>query len=310
MDTPRVVDAPWPAGEPFAAYVVVYSDPVPMNGDVHQGFEVGVLLRGEELRRFNEVTMSVDPGDAWLIPPWEPHAWEVRAPDTHELVLHFLPGFVGEEEFGGVPWLALFSVPPEQRPRVTDEPMRRQVVGIAGELAHDLESKPIAWLDSMRLNLLRLLLTMRQHWSPVGDTEMLTRLRVSELARVMPAVRLVQSTPAHRVSLAEAAHECGMSVELFRTLFRRLMGLSFGKFSLRARLAHAAHLLRSSDLTIETIASETGFADASHLHRMFAKLYGRAPGRYREDATAPDPHAARDGAHIAARLVDDRGQPL
>ena len=292
METPRVVDAPYPAGESFAAYHVVYPStrsrpghwPLPTNADMHQGFEVGVLLSGQQRRTFQEAVFTADSGDAWLIPPWEPHGWETTLPNTHELVVHFVPGFLGDEQFAGISWLALFSVPPDKRPRVTDEVMRGRVLEIAGEWARDLEHKPIAWLDAMRLNLLRLLLILQQGWDYTDSAASLRRFHLRELARVMPAVRLVQSDPTRRVSLADAAHECGMSVELFRALFRQMMGLSFGKFALRARLAHAAHLLRETDMTVESIAAEAGFSDASHLHRMFVGVYGRAPGRYRNEA--------------------------
>jgi transcriptional regulator GlxA family with amidase domain len=74
------------------------------------------------------------------------------------------------------------------------------------------------------------------------------------------------------------------------------MGLSFGELVLRQRGARAAQLLLSSDVSLEAIADELGFVDASHLHRMFARRYGYTPARYRKMAhslhqpgTASDP---------------------
>jgi len=311
METPRLVDAPFPAGEAFAAYHVVYSStrshsgdwPLPTNADLHQGFEVGVLLSGQQRRTFQEAAVTADAGDAWLIPPWEPHGWETTLPNTHELVVHFVPAFLGDEQFAGISWLALFSVPPEKRPRTTDDAMRQRVLAIAAELAYDLERKPVGWLDAMRLNLLRLLLTLRQGWQYTDRAASLRRVRLRELARVMPAVRLVQSDPTRRVTLAEAARECGVSTDLFRAIFRHVMGLSFGKFAVRARLAKAAQLLRDTDMTIESIAADTGFSDASHLHRMFGGVYGRAPGRYRDEAQVSPEGQAR--SKIEARVIID-----
>lgn len=311
MEAPRLVDAPYPAGEAFAAYHVVYSStrsrpgdwPLPTNADLHQGFEVGVLLSGQQRRTFQDTLVTADAGDAWLIPPWEPHGWETTMPNTHELVVHFVPAFLGDEQFAGISWLALFSAPPEKRPRTTDDAMRQRVLAIAAELAHDLEHKPVAWLDAMRLSLLRLLLTLRQAWQYADCAASLRRVRLRELTRVMPAVRLVQSDPTRRVALEQAAHECGLSTELFRALFRHLMGLSFGKFALRARLAQAARLLRDTDMTIESIASDTGFSDASHLHRMFVGVYGRAPGRYRDEALVGQEGEAR--SKVEARVIID-----
>ncbi len=307
MRTPHFVDAPWPAGEAFAAYHVVYAStrspdgfyPTPTNADIHQGFEVGMLLKGRQLRTFPDLSLEAGPGDAWLIPPWEPHGWETTVPGTHEVVIHFVPGFLGDEQFAGVSWLALFSASPDKRPRVRGVDTRRKVLAIASELAWDLESKPVAWVDSMRLNLLRLLLMLRQAWDDTASATSPRRSEMKELARLMPAIRLVHSNPARRVSLTDAAQECCVSTELFRALFRQVMGLSFGKFALRARLAHAAGLLRDTDLTMGTISEESGFADASHFHRMFVKVYGRAPGRYRDDIQAQDAYETRIASHAS-----------
>jgi transcriptional regulator GlxA family with amidase domain len=60
------------------------------------------------------------------------------------------------------------------------------------------------------------------------------------------------------------------------------MGVTFGRFELHQRLALAEHLLLSTNLGLAAIAGKCDFADVSHFHRTFAKLYGETPGRYRE----------------------------
>jgi AraC-like DNA-binding protein len=37
----------------------------------------------------------------------------------------------------------------------------------------------------------------------------------------------------------------------------------------------------TSEMSAEAIAAEVGFADGSHLHRMFVRHYGCTPGQYR-----------------------------
>jgi AraC-like DNA-binding protein len=108
-------------------------------------------------------------------------------------------------------------------------------------------------------------------------------VRTGVLEKIMPAVRLVQSHPTRRLSLREAAATCGLSVSQFGYLFRRLMGLSFGKFCMRARLAYVAQLLLTTDLPVEAIADAARFSDASHLHHAFVGVYGTTPARYRRE---------------------------
>jgi len=62
------------------------------------------------------------------------------------------------------------------------------------------------------------------------------------------------------------------------------MGLSYGKFCLRSRLAAAAQALLDTDLPVQAIADRTGFSDGSHLHRSFASHYGCTPTDYRRRA--------------------------
>ena len=60
------------------------------------------------------------------------------------------------------------------------------------------------------------------------------------------------------------------------------MGLSFGRFGLRARLGLAAHCLASTHLSLERIAERAGFANPGHLRETFRKHFGANPASYRE----------------------------
>jgi hypothetical protein len=61
------------------------------------------------------------------------------------------------------------------------------------------------------------------------------------------------------------------------------MGQSYCSFRGRTRLAYAAQLLLTTDWPVERIAEQLGFADASHLHHAFARIYGCTPARYRTE---------------------------
>ncbi len=219
----------------------------------------------------------------WLCGAWEPHGWRASTAGTRELVLQFLPDFIGEEMFDGVSWLSLFSAPPEHRPRVRTKQMREEALAIADELRREMRERRRGWLAAVRLDILRLLLMLSREWSPEAQPGPGRTVRTGNLEKIMPAVRLVHSHPTRRLSLKEAAATCGLSVSQFGYLFRHLMGLSFGKFCMRARLAYVAQLLLSTDLSVEAIADAAGFADASHLHHSFVDVYGATPARYRTD---------------------------
>jgi AraC-like DNA-binding protein len=268
--------------KPFHGGIVEHDYPAPLGTDMHQAFELGVLLSGHEERHFEDTVVSVQPGDIWLCGAWEPHGWRARTTGTRELVLQFLPDFLGEEVFEGMSWLSFFSAPPEHRPRLTCPETRVSALTIAEELRSEMRERRRGWLAAVRLGLLRLLLLVSREWSPARQPSKSLTIRTGNLGKIMPAVRLVHSHPTRRVSLKEAAATCGLSVSQFGYLFRHLMGLSFGKFCMRARLAYVAQLLLTTDLSVEAIADAARFSDASHLHHAFVAVYGATPARYRK----------------------------
>jgi AraC family transcriptional regulator len=128
-------------------------------------------------------------------------------------------------------------------------------------------------------------------WTP--SERVVTHTTAPELSVVNPALQLVYARvpTGERVSLDEAATACAMSRSAFCRAFRKATGRSFLEFALRLRLSVALHLLRTTQLPIESIAARTGFWDRSHLHRHFTARYRMAPLAVR--AVAPRLRADR-----------------
>jgi len=269
------------SAEPAYIGSTTYESPTPLAVDVHEGFEVGILLAGAQERQFQAFAHVVQPGDIWLCATWEPHGWRVLAPGTQDVVCVFLAGHLGDERFTDVSWLDVFAVEPTQRPRVSDDQVRNRVLGLGRDLLAELMEERVRWESAARLDLLRALFTVGRTWCPPAATAARIPARPTDLARVMPALRLAHSSPARRVSLSDAAAACNLGRARFCLVFRNAVGVTFGEFSLRARLTFAAHELLNSDASTEVIAEQTGFSDASHFHHSFTKRYGCTPAQYR-----------------------------
>jgi len=267
---------------PLWGAVVRYDRPEPLETHMHQCFEVGLLVSGRQERHFEGFVVEATPGDVWLNAAWEPHGWQTLTAGTCRLSLHFVAEFLGDETFEGMPWLVLFASRPEERPRVTSAEMREELLGVGGDLCRELEERRWGWQSAVRLGILHLLLAISRAWKPRSDHTREGWARMHNLARIMPAVQLLHSQHPRRVSRDKAAAACGLGVSQFSFLFRHTMGMSFGRFSIRHRLGHAAHLLLTTDLPVDEIARETGFAHASHLHRSFVRSYGYTPFEYRQ----------------------------
>jgi AraC-like DNA-binding protein len=261
----------------------------------HQGMEVGVVLSGSEELVFNEAVLTCTPGDAWLCSMWEPHGWRASSGGGTQIAVIFRPEFVGDDLALRIPWLSPFAVPASQRPRTTTSQMRQRLLTIARCMSHDVVGGQRGWLEVVRVGLQWLLIELVRDWRPPQRQE---RLGVREpspndLARIMPAVTLVQDDLSRVVRLSEAAATCSLSMSRFHAIFRMTMGISFARFCLRSRLALCAHRLLTTDRPIEAIADEAGFVDRSHLHRAFVKQYRCTPGQFRDQHRTPVPRRSR-----------------
>ncbi len=277
----KLYDFSLSAATPFYADSNTFRRETPLEIEVHAGIEVGVLLAGSEEHQLDDWACRVAPGDVWLTATWEPHGWRVAAPNTEDVIVIFLPEFLGEEQIGAHSWLDLFALPAKQRPRVTTRDMRRRVMELGLELRREVQGQRPGWESAVRLGLLSLLLALSREWRAPARSSSRSRARASSLPRIMPALSLVQSRPARRVTLAEAAEACGLSRAQFCLIFQDAVGMSFGRFCRRSRLGYAAELLLSTDLPMAAIAQRSGFADSSHMHRSFCRHHGCTPGKYR-----------------------------
>jgi AraC family transcriptional regulator len=82
-------------------------------------------------------------------------------------------------------------------------------------------------------------------------------------------------------SLSELAALCGLSRSYFIRAFKRTTGMPPHRWYLMQRVKRAKELLHGTKMTIAEIALACGFADQSHLTRVFSKAFGMSPGVWR-----------------------------
>lgn len=83
------------------------------------------------------------------------------------------------------------------------------------------------------------------------------------------------------VTLQHVAAVAGLHPVHVARVFRRTHGCSIGEFVRRARIRAAQDELLCGVASIAEIAARCGFADQSHLHRVFKRLTGMTPNEFR-----------------------------
>jgi transcriptional regulator GlxA family with amidase domain len=88
------------------------------------------------------------------------------------------------------------------------------------------------------------------------------------------------------VDLAAMAAHARMSVRTFSRRFRAETGLTPGAWLIQQRLAHARHLLETTDLPVDQVARRAGLGSAASLRQHLRTTLGVAPLTYRRTFNA------------------------
>jgi transcriptional regulator GlxA family with amidase domain len=83
------------------------------------------------------------------------------------------------------------------------------------------------------------------------------------------------------LTLADLAEHARMSLRTFARRFQGEVGLSPGRWLIQQRVARARHLLEASDLPVDRIAAEVGFATGASLRQHLHAAIGVSPVTYR-----------------------------
>lgn len=87
---------------------------------------------------------------------------------------------------------------------------------------------------------------------------------------------------AYTISLEELASVAGYSSSRFLVLFRNATGFSPHQYVMQQRLERARELMLRTTRPLNVIAAECGFADQSHLIRLFKRHTGFTPSQFRK----------------------------
>jgi AraC family transcriptional regulator len=87
---------------------------------------------------------------------------------------------------------------------------------------------------------------------------------------------------AERLSLESLAERAGIHPASLARGFRLDEGTTIGDYVSRLRVQHACRLINDETISLVEIAAACGFADQSHLTRVFKAVTGLTPGSFRE----------------------------
>jgi transcriptional regulator GlxA family with amidase domain len=105
-------------------------------------------------------------------------------------------------------------------------------------------------------------------------------------AAVLKAQHWLQATGAVDMTLATIASQAGLEERSFLRRFRKATGLTAVDYCQRLRVGKASELLQFGSMPIEKIAWEVGYSDLGAFRKVFVRVTGLTPGRYRRRFSA------------------------
>jgi len=242
---------------------------------IYHNFHMGaVTLTGERLvvregvdaergTRFNPGESSIHPAG-----PGERVTWPRGA---HCLYLHLHPRLIRRigEQIWGVPGLAL-----QHRPLLRDPVIRD--IGFELHRLTDRDSAPAMSAAAHELVIALAHHVVTRYAGPAGPPVRVGTLSAEEILDVFR-----DGCPSWD-GVATLAARCGFTRSHFPRRIRALTGLAPYAMVLGSRIEAAKNLLERREISLSAVAYATGFADQSHLTRVFRRAIGWTPARYRE----------------------------
>ncbi len=91
----------------------------------------------------------------------------------------------------------------------------------------------------------------------------------------------VQNCYSQRITLEDMAGKVYLSPSYFSKVFKKEMGCTFGTYLNRVRIEKSKQLVKSN-LRLADVAVMVGFEDQSYFTKVFKRVTGTSPNRYRE----------------------------
>ena len=160
---------------------------------------------------------------------------------------------------------------------ILEDATLRQMATILLQQKRDCFQAGSLFLDSMATALSSYLVSRYSAVLP-SKVSLTGGLAPSTLRR---CIDFIQANLSRSIRLDDLARESGMSASHLIRSFRQSTGKSPYQYVLELRTKRAKSMMQDERLGLTEIALSSGFANQHHLSRIFRKLVGMTPSRYR-----------------------------
>ncbi len=231
----------------------------------HQNAYFCLVRRGQFTERYDDRQRVCKPMMLVFHPPEERHSERIESPCSTSFNIEFEPRWLE--------WASSLSPVPLEPCEIQGGELSNVALRLQREFEHTDSASRLA-IQGLTLELLAGLIRSRR-------TE-----------KVIPAwlhhvKQLLHDQFQEGLELNDLATSAGVHPVYLVQCFRKHYGCTPGEYQRRLRVEWAKEKLLQCELTLSEIALRSGFADQSHLTRIFKKQTGQTPMAYRRSAGLP-----------------------
>ena len=265
------------------------------------------MLRGSCEFFIGTGRLSLIPGDLLLLSPDRPHTFVllsgaqtcrcqfdadifsgVLAASLHDMVywntpegnaaekrLRELRAFESEARAAGTPVLLHMSAAHMQGMVHLSHDEMDALYPILQSIGREQEERRFGFEQMKQYLLQQVLVQVRR--IQLGQFEQLSRTSSWKEEMIGSVLTRIDRDLAQEIDFEAIAHEQGITLTYFRTLFKEVTGMPPTDYLNRVRILHALELLQTSDAPVAEIGRAVGIYDANYFSRLFKKITGYPP---------------------------------
>ncbi len=197
-----------------------------------------------------------------------------------------VPIRVGERLIGYLQTGQVFAKPPtEALFERTASLLQQWDVDVKKPALRDAFFKTRTLTPAQHQSVITMLTVFGQHLSMVGDQIAVWKVN-SEPPVITRARSYIFEHQSEDLSLGQVAKAVNASSFYFCKLFRKSTGVNFIDYISQLRIEKAKNLLLNPNCLISEIAFEVGFQSLTHFNRVFKRMVGLSPSKYRAQLPA------------------------
>lgn len=244
---------------------VVYRPGARFDWHDHPHASLFVVLRGRIDEQAGSTRNQCEPGTVGFLPAEGRHRSQFAHSGVRTLSIEL-----------NAEWLETVgrSAGPRSAPGFT----RNSFITASALRLHALEG----WLDPVRQLAAEEIVVDLFDWATQGELKLLpASARTRARRRLREVSELLAHSRSKDLTLRSVAAKSGRDPAHLSREFHAAFGCSLSQFHMLARIEQASFLLRASNHSLASVATQSGFYDQCQFTRAFRRATGRSPGQYR-----------------------------